>query len=320
MYGELGSIREVVDLSPQDALDRAQSFLGELGYATVGRTDTSLSVQRHTTSQAAEQSSLNLTVVALPQPEGGVRIAVRGNDREGMQEHQAAWTEWSENLPKKPEARTAQPTDQTLGAAATDVPLSPPPRVESQPVPPPPRQESTVWRGTKLAFGGCVILPILLMIGLVGCFAIVGGGGEEEPAPQDQSAVSIGEPVPVGDVTWTVTDAKKASRLTARFADPAQGNFVIVNFRFTNNDNEAVTLHNNSLALFDSEGNKSEVDSDKFQYISDNRRILLESINPGVTKEGQVIFTVSPNSSGFKLQAGDTRGGSNKNGYIDMGF
>jgi hypothetical protein len=101
IYGELASIRETVDLSEQEALDSAQAFLMPQGYSLVQRTETSLTVERHTPDHASEESSLNITVVALLQPEGGVQIKVRGNDREGMAERQAQWMEWSESLPKR---------------------------------------------------------------------------------------------------------------------------------------------------------------------------------------------------------------------------
>jgi hypothetical protein len=42
----------------------------------------------------------NLTVAALPQPEGGVKVELRGNDREGVQERQDEWTKWADSLPK----------------------------------------------------------------------------------------------------------------------------------------------------------------------------------------------------------------------------
>ena len=100
-YGELASIKEVVDLSPQQALDEAQTFLVRQGYSIMQRRGESLTVQRRFPNQTVEQNTLNLTVTALYQPEGGVRISARGNDREGVKEWQSAWTEWSEGLPKK---------------------------------------------------------------------------------------------------------------------------------------------------------------------------------------------------------------------------
>ena len=100
-YSELASVKEIVDLSPQQALDEAQTFLVRQGYSIMQRRGESLTVQRRSPNQTAEQNTLDLTVTALHQPNGGVRISVRGNDREGVQERQAAWLEWSERLPKK---------------------------------------------------------------------------------------------------------------------------------------------------------------------------------------------------------------------------
>jgi hypothetical protein len=39
--------------------------------------------------------------MAVPQPEGGVKIKLRGNDSEGLQERQGLWKLWAENLPKR---------------------------------------------------------------------------------------------------------------------------------------------------------------------------------------------------------------------------
>ena len=102
-YGELASVKEIVDLSPQQALDEAQTFLVRQGYRPLERRGESLTVQRRSPNQTGGQNTLNLTVTALHQPQGGVRISIRGNDREGVQERQAAWLEWSERLPKKQE-------------------------------------------------------------------------------------------------------------------------------------------------------------------------------------------------------------------------
>jgi hypothetical protein len=43
---------------------------------------------------------LHLSVVVRPLPEGGLRITLRGNDREDVQERQAEWSRWAEHLPK----------------------------------------------------------------------------------------------------------------------------------------------------------------------------------------------------------------------------
>jgi hypothetical protein len=102
MYEELTSGEEVVDLSPPEALDRAEYFLVGQGYVVVQRTATTLTVEREGAKGAAGQESApKVVVMAVPQPDGGVRIKVRGNDSEGLQGRQGLWKLWAENLPKR---------------------------------------------------------------------------------------------------------------------------------------------------------------------------------------------------------------------------
>jgi hypothetical protein len=354
MYGELGAIKGIVELSPEHALDEAEALLASLGYSILRRTSTTLTAERRSSEESAGGAVPNLTVVVMPQSEGGVQIKIRGNDFQGVQARQTEWMGWSESLPRKAEGEACAPSDEQSSIQTPEVELPPPPAVESptlpapapaanvpvpppQPpptttAPPPPRQESTVWRGTKLAFGGCVVLPVLLVIGFVGCLALVGGGGgeggsgsgESRERKAQQAAVDIGQPVHVGEVTWTVTNARQVSEIRekgfGRFGETKRGNFVIVDFNFTNNSSEAVTLDSASLSLIDSSGNKSEVDPDYSNYVPANKDIFLENVNPDVTRPGEVIFTVASGASGFKLHVGDTNMFSDKNGYVDLGF
>jgi len=173
---------------------------------------------------------------------------------------------------------------------------------------------------------------VLLVIGFVACLALFAGGGEEggsgsgesRERKAQQAAVDIGQPVHVGEVTWTVTNARQVSEIREKgfgqFGETKRGNFVIVEFNFTNNSSEAVTLDSASLSLIDSSGNESKVDPDYFSYVPTNKEIFLENVNPNVTRPGEVIFTVASGASGFKLRVGDTIPFTDKNGYVDLGF
>jgi len=113
MHGELGSIKETVDLSSREVLDSAYALLTRHGYSIVQRTDTSLDANRREREGMFGHSLWSLTVIALPQPQGGVQIKLRGDDREGVQKRQPEWTEWANSLPKKKiesdaESETAQ--------------------------------------------------------------------------------------------------------------------------------------------------------------------------------------------------------------------
>jgi hypothetical protein len=102
MYDELTSGGAVVDLSPSQALSRAESFLIGQGYVVVHRTLTTLLAERKDSEDPTGQERVpKVVVVAVPQPDGGVRIKVEGDDREGVQERKGLWKLWAENLPKR---------------------------------------------------------------------------------------------------------------------------------------------------------------------------------------------------------------------------
>jgi hypothetical protein len=94
VYEELTPDKVVVDLSPPQALDRAEYFLAGQGYVVVQRTATTLTVTRKgSKSTAGQVSSQKVVVIAVPQSEGGASIKVRGG-REGLQERQGLWKLW----------------------------------------------------------------------------------------------------------------------------------------------------------------------------------------------------------------------------------
>ena len=95
---------------------------------------------------------------------------------------------------------------------------------------------------------------------------------------------------------------------------------VIVDFLFTNNGDEAVTLDPVSLVLLDAERRKSEPDTDTFGYIPPEQDVFLNQVNPGVTDEGRVIFTVAPDASGFTLRLGDAAIFGGETGLVELGF
>jgi hypothetical protein len=140
MYGQIASVRGAVDLSPQESLDQTQSFLTQQGYTIARRSDYALIAERppldtdvgHPLDTDVEQNKRYLMITALPLPHGGVHLRVRGNDRERVQEQQAAWTEWSEGLPKKAEVHPDESRAQRT-LEISDIPLPTPPVIETLP-------------------------------------------------------------------------------------------------------------------------------------------------------------------------------------------
>ena len=132
--------------------------------------------------------------------------------------------------------------------------------------------------------------------------------------------------VTAGDVSWTVTGARRTSELHKDTPPPKTetGSFVVMTFTVENVSGEPVTLSEESVALIDEEGHKFLAHAflnsgylDPEKNILFNERSLLE---PGVTREGKVNFAVSADTSGFKAQLGDADPTVNEERYVDLGF
>ena len=179
-------------------------------------------------------------------------------------------------------------------------------------------------------------MAILGVLGIVavGCLAVLGSSGsdtadssiEGNEAAQDSGgsesalAATLGEPVGVGDVEWVVTNARKATQLQSSFDEPRQGNFVVLDFTFKNNGAEALTLDSESLVLKDDGGRTFEAGPDTFGYIEPDKDIFLEQVNPGVTREGEVIFTIPEDAAQLKAEMGDAELFTDEAGYVNIGI
>jgi hypothetical protein len=146
MQVDLASIRDTVDLAAQEVLDNALDFLIAQGYHTTERTDTSLTVERSDQGEGDESDLPHLTVLVLPQPEGGVQVRVRGNDLNGMQERQSEWADWANSLPKR---AASQEVTKQIQRREPSAPL-PAPNPPSKPVIEPTKeQERPKWEPTS---------------------------------------------------------------------------------------------------------------------------------------------------------------------------
>lgn len=176
---------------------------------------------------------------------------------------------------------------------------------------------------------------------LVTIVVFIGGCGEEqatsssadEIAEQDvaeettesteesaeDTVASLGEPVSIGDVEWTVTDVLESDTLVSPFG-AEEGNFVIVDVTFQNNSNQDLTLATPFVALLDSQGREFEADmGDNLSYLYPEEIMFVDHVQPGLTKEGKIVFSVAPDSSGLKLLVGEARFASDEHEYIDLG-
>lgn len=137
---------------------------------------------------------------------------------------------------------------------------------------------------------------------------------------EEASGHSIGEPVVVGDVAWAVTDVEESDILVSRLGSE-EGHFIIVDITFQNNSNQDITFATPFVTLVDGEGREFEPDIEyNFTHIEPENNMFAAHVRPGETKEGKIIYSVEPDSSGLQLQVGEARFASDETAYIDLGL
>jgi len=94
---------------------------------------------------------------------------------------------------------------------------------------------------------------------------------------------------------------------------------VVVDFTFTNNRDEEVTLDPElHMVLKDSKGREFGTDPDAYEFMPTNLDIFLEPVNPGVSKDGRVIYQVAADANGFTLKLDDVELMEDKSAVFDL--
>jgi Domain of unknown function (DUF4352) len=148
---------------------------------------------------------------------------------------------------------------------------------------------------------------------------------EPEPKPQAEKKpkpkpdYKVGQTAKVGNVEWAVSDAYLTNQLKSNFGTQKQGRFVVVDFTFTNNRNEEVTLDPElHMILKDSKGREFGTDVDAWEFVPTDLNIFLEPVNPGVSTEGRVIYEVADDANGFTLKLDDVELMEEKSAVFDL--
>jgi len=190
------------------------------------------------------------------------------------------------------------------------------------------------------------IVVLLVLVVLVGA-AIGGGGGQQaadsppERAEQDEGLegggpdpeakqplegekakklYSVGQTAQVGNVEWKVTDAYLTNQLRSTFDTQKRGRFVLVDFTFTNNRDEEVTLDPDlHMILKDSQGREFGTDTDAWEFVPTNLNLFLEPVNPGMSTDGRAVYQVPSDATGFTLTLDDVEMMEDKTAVFDLG-
>jgi len=142
---------------------------------------------------------------------------------------------------------------------------------------------------------------------------------QAEQKPRPQAEYSVGQTAQVANVQWRVSDAYLTNQLRSNFGTQKRGRFVVVNFTFTNNRSEEVTfdpeLH---MVLKDRRGREFGTDVDSWEYVPTNLDIFLEPVNPGISKNGRVIYQVPADAWGFTLKLDDVEFWEEESAVFDL--
>jgi hypothetical protein len=141
-----------------------------------------------------------------------------------------------------------------------------------------------------------------------------------ESKPKPPPEYTVGQTATVGNIEWTVTDAYLTNQLRSGFGTQKRGRFVVVDFTFTNNRSEEVTLDPElHMTLKDSGGREFGTDPDAWEFVPTRLDIFLEPVNPGISQDGRVIYEVPPDAQGFVLILDDVEFWEDKSARYDLG-
>ena len=130
----------------------------------------------------------------------------------------------------------------------------------------------------------------------------------------------MGQTAQVANVEWEITDAFLTDQLRSGFGTQKRGRFVVVDFTFTNNRDEEVTLDPElHMILEDSQGREFGTDVDAWEFVPTNLNIFLEPVNPGVSTDGRVVYQVADDAEGFELTVDDVEMMEEQSAVFDLG-
>jgi hypothetical protein len=149
--------------------------------------------------------------------------------------------------------------------------------------------------------GGCTVLGIMAAQGGSGTStsssssstgATSGTQTESTPAEATKPTATIGTPFQIGNAEITVSGLEPATTIGPNQYLQKTGEFRILSVSIKNTSKAQFTTDSNLFKLVGSDGAEYSTDSDNLMYLAPEQSLFLEALNPGVTKNGQIIFTV----------------------------
>jgi hypothetical protein len=149
------------------------------------------------------------------------------------------------------------------------------------------------------------ILSVILGLVVIAVIASIAGGGSKKSASSNTTSkkpttaaatARIGQEADDGNFAFTVTSIKcgepNVTDSTGYLSKNAQGQYCLLNLSVRNIGNKAQTLDSTSQYLYNSSGQKYSSDNTATIYENPTSGTFFNSINPGNTVNGIVVFDV----------------------------
>ena len=119
----------------------------------------------------------------------------------------------------------------------------------------------------------------------------------EEKIVAEPTLFRLGEEIFAGEFKWKITKMTKKKEIGQDlagnfFGAKADGEFIILDVEVENIGNSANILSDSFIKLIDDQGREFSSNPSAAFYLDHNSVLLFNTLNPGITKEGKVVFDV----------------------------
>jgi Domain of unknown function (DUF4352) len=143
--------------------------------------------------------------------------------------------------------------------------------------------------------------------------------GQKPQQAQPEKLLQVGDTATPGEVEWIVTEAFRTPLLRSNFGTSKQGDFILIEFTFTNGRSEEVTIDPElHMTLTDDQGQKYGTDVDAYEFVPVDKDIFLQPVNPGVSQDGIAVYQVSEQASGFTFAVDDVALATDEQATYDL--
>lgn len=126
--------------------------------------------------------------------------------------------------------------------------------------------------------------------------------GVTNPGAAEMSC-EVGQECDLGESNVAITSANQTQSINTSLGETYEGNFVVVEYDYTYGGNTPVETDEPPFQLLDKDGNTYSLSFDPTSdyEIDNDRSLIYETVQPGVTAQGAAIFEVSPDAEDFTL-------------------